>query len=100
MWFGVPRHPASPTTPALAAETVVVAGSGVVGTELAGDIKDFIPSTKVEVITRGQTFLSRIEGAHELVMDSLTLKASSVAVIPHHPASLHPPRPPRARTRT
>ena len=51
-----------------AASGFTVVGSGVVGSELALDLKAFFPDKPVNVVTRSEVgFLPRVPGAHEFV---------------------------------
>ena len=51
-----------------ASSCFTVVGSGVVGTELAHDIKSFFPDKPVHVVTRSDVgFLPRIPGASEMI---------------------------------
>lgn len=52
----------------LAASKIVMVGGGLVGTELAGEMRDFFPDKQVEIVTRNDKLLPRMEGAHELAM--------------------------------
>ena len=50
-----------------ASSCFTVVGSGVVGTELAHDIKSFFPDKPVNVVTRSDVgFLPRVPGAHDI----------------------------------
>ena len=50
------------------ASSFTVVGSGVVGTELALDIKAFFPDKPVHVVTRSEIgYLPRVPGAHDMV---------------------------------
>ena len=50
-----------------AAPSVTVVGGGVVGSELAFDVKAFFPDKKVELATRSHAMLKRVPMADELV---------------------------------
>lgn len=51
-----------------AATSFTVVGSGVVGSELALDLKCFYPDKPVNVVTRSEVgWLPRVPGAHEIV---------------------------------
>ena len=49
------------------AESFTVVGGGLVGVELAFDLKSFMPDKRVEVVTRSDAWMPRVPGAHELV---------------------------------
>ena len=44
-----------------------IVGAGLVGIELAGDLKSYFPDKSIEVYTRSGAWLPRIAGAHERV---------------------------------
>lgn len=50
------------------ASSVVVLGSGLVGTEMVGESLDYFPEKRCTMITRSSKFMPRIPGAHEKVM--------------------------------
>ena len=54
------------------APAVTVVGGGLVGCEIAFDIKSFFPSKPVHVITRAEGFLPRVPGAHDLALQVAT----------------------------
>jgi pyruvate/2-oxoglutarate dehydrogenase complex dihydrolipoamide dehydrogenase (E3) component len=51
------------------ASSVLVIGGGLVGCEIAGDIKDEFPDHKVTIVQRGSAFLPRVRGAHAKVCE-------------------------------
>lgn len=63
-----------------AASKVVMIGGGLVGTELAGDVRAFFPDKEIEIVTRNTKLLPRMEGAHELAVGVLGQSPGAVKV--------------------
>ena len=63
-----------------AANKIVMIGGGLVGTELAGEIRSYFPEKDIQLVTRNEKLLPRMEGAHELAVSVLTQEPGAVKI--------------------